>query len=273
MPLKFNDYEMEVAQAELAEAEASGGAGFWKPEKGTNVVRIIPATGTMKSPLRVTYQHSFNLPDGSFRSVICAKMEAKKPCVVCQRVDELRQSQSKDDQEVAKKLWAKRRVFANIIDRNKEEDGPKVWGFGKQIHEQLMALRTDTKGGGNYAHPVTGFDIIIKRKGEGLTTEYTVLPDRETTPLGPSDEVMQEWIDTQHNLNNFVRLTGDEEIYGYLDGEPEEQAAPRRPAPRQLASGSRQQQTPAARPAPVGSARRRTAEDDALDVEGEPVAD
>lgn len=279
MPLKYNDYEMEVAQGELEESEASGGANFLKVKPGKNYLRILPPVAGARSPFRVTYQHYINMPgvNGKSKSVICARLEAKKRCLVCEKVDELRQSQAQADQRAASDLFARRRVFANVIDRNDEEHGPKIWAFGKTVHEQLLALRTDEKGGGNYAHPEDGFDIIVERKGTGKNdTEYTVRGDRNSSPLGPSEEVMQEWIDTQHNLNTLVRLTGEEEVAGILDGEEAEE---RRPPPRQMTQGrgapstSARARAEARDPAPAArtSSRRRTAEDDAIDVEGEEV--
>ncbi len=290
MVLKYEDYDVDVAQGELDESE-QGGANFMKIKAGRNILRILPPPPGQRSPFRVTYQHYLNMP-GKTQSVICARLEAKQPCRVCQKVDELRASQSKADQDAASDLFARRRVFANVIDRNDEEHGPKIYAFGKTVHEQLLALRTDTRGGGNYAHPIEGFDIIIERKGTGKNdTEYTVRGDRNLSPLGPADDVMQEWIDTQHNLNLLAKLPEETKVAGFLgegDGEeeaeaPRGRAAPaagaRRAAPAQQEATPRvgarvAQQAQARRTAPAQTTTRtarRTAEDDAIDVEGESV--
>ncbi len=286
MVLKYNDYDVEAAQAELDESE-QGGANFFKVKAGKNYMRILPPPAGQRSPFRVTYQHYLNMPgaQGKTQSVICARLEAKQACLVCQKVDELRASQAKADQDAASDLFARRRVFCNVIDRNDEEHGPKIYAFGKTVHEQLLALRTDSKGGGNYVDPIDGFDIIIERKGTGKNdTEYTVRGDRNSSPLGPADDVMQEWIDTQHNLNLLAKLPESDKVAGYLGGGDDEEAeapAPARrgaPAARGAARGGAPQV--GARVAQAAVARRgdraparRTAEDDAIDVEGEAVAD
>jgi hypothetical protein len=211
---------------------------------------------------------------GKTQSVICAKLEAKQPCLVCAKVDELRQSQAKADQAAANDLFARRRVFCNVIDRNDEESGPKILAFGKTVHEQLLALRTDPKGGGNYVHPEDGFDVIIERKGTGKNdTEYTVRGDRNSSPLGPSVEVMQEWIDTQENLNSLAMLPSADKVAGYLSGEEvEDEPAPRArqvPARAGQASGFRREAAQTGRVAPQQTTSRRRAQDDAIDVEAE----
>ena len=286
--LKYNDYEDETAQAEQEESDASGGPGFVKIKEGKNYLRILPPTGEARSPFRVTYQHFINMPgaNGKTQSVICARMEAKKHCQVCEMVDRLRESQSKQDQDAANDLFVRRRVFCNVIDRNDEEAGPKVWAFGKQVHEQLLALRTDRKGGGNYVDPINGFDIIVDRKGTGKNnTEYTIRGNRDSSPLADSEEVMQEWIDTQHNLNQYARLPDNEKVAGLLPGGEEEEEE-ERPAPVRKPAAVAQRPSAAARaggsgryanapretaPAPKAAARpaRRTAEDDAIDIEPE----
>lgn len=280
MVLKYNDYDVEAAQAELDESE-QGGANFMKIKAGRNIMRILPPPAGQRSPFRVTYQHYLNMPgvSGKTQSVICARLEAKKPCLVCAKVEELRSSQAKADQDAASDLFARRRVFANVIDRNDEEHGPKIYAFGKTVHEQLLALRTDAKGGGNYAHPVDGFDIIVERKGTGKNdTEYTVRGDRNSSPLGPADDVMQEWIDTQHNLNLLAKLPESDKVAGYLGGgeEGEEAEAPPARGARRPAAAAAPQVGARVAQAAVSRGRapaRRTAEDDAIDVEGEAVAD
>ena len=275
MVLKYNDYDVETAEAETDESEA-GGANFFKVKAGKNYMRILPPPAGQRSPFRVTYQHYLNMPGttGKTQSVICARLEAKKPCLVCAKVDELRASQAKADQDAASDLFARRRVFCNVIDRNDEEHGPKIYAFGKTVHEQLLALRTDTKGGGNYVDPIKGFDIIVERKGTSKNdTEYTVRGDRNATPLGPADDVMQEWIDTQHNLNLLAKLPESEKVAGLIGGgdADEEAEAPARGARRPAAAEAPRVGARVAQAAVARSGRapaRRTAEDDAIDVEG-----
>lgn len=263
--VNYGSYEEEAAEQEKEDL-ASSGAEFMKLKVGRNTVRVLPPPPGKRSPFRQVYQHFIEMPGGA-KSVICARLEAKKPCAVCQQVDKLRQSKLDVDQKAANDLYARRRVFANVIDRSAPDAGPKVLGFGKQVHEQLVALRTDPDAGGDYCHPEHGFDIIIERTGTGKNdTKYTVFPSRKQSPLAKTVDKMQEWIDTQSNLDAFAKLPPIEEVRALLAGdeaaeEEEEEEKPRRPAPKAAAKAA---------PAAAGK-KRRTAEDDVIDVEAEEV--
>ena len=137
--LSFGTYDEEEASKEKEELQ-KGGNEFAKLKVGRNVFRILPPAPGRRSPFRVVFQHFIEMPGGS-KSVICARLESRKPCVVCAHVERLKKSQSHEDQKIADDLFARRRVFVNVIDRSDEEKGPKVLAVGKQVHEQLVALR------------------------------------------------------------------------------------------------------------------------------------
>jgi len=220
---RWGSYEMDAAQQEGEELASAGGNNFFKFEVGKNVIRFLPPPVGKKSPFRVVWQHSWNV-NGQFRSVTCPRYEAKQPCPVCAKADQLKGSANPADQERARDYFAKRRIFANVIDRQHPEEGPKVAAFGKTIHEALVALRTDPDAGGDFTHPETGFDIVIERKGTGKNdTEYKVLAARKATPLGDVN-----WIDQQANLDQFAKVLTPDEMREKLTGqraEPETREA------------------------------------------------
>lgn len=257
--LKFGEYDEETAAQEKEDLEA-GGAEFMKLKAGRNLVRILPPPPGQRKPFRTVYQHFIEIGPVK-QSVICARMEAKKPCAVCMKVEELRKSKNDLDQQMANSLFARRRVFANVIDRSEPDKGPKVLAFGKTVHEQLVALRSDEEAGANYVHPLTGHDIVIERTGTGKTdTKYKVMLGKQKA-LGPSDEVMQEWIDTQHDLNAYAKLPSLDDVRKLLSGETDESAEGEEEKPQARGGNGR------------GTGKRRSAEDDAIDTEGEEVAD
>lgn len=250
--LNYGEYDEETAAQEKEEASA-GGAKFWKPKVGRNVIRILPPAVGQKKLFRSVYQHWIEMVK---RSVTCARIEAKKPCAVCMKVDELKKSKLKIDQDMASELFAKRQVFVNIIDRSDAAAGVQVFRCGKTIHEQLLALRTDEEAGANYSHPLTGNDIVIERVGTGKNdTKYKVMLGKQK-PLGPDDNVMQEWIDMQHNLDQIAKLPTLDEVKQLLSGEmPDSSSDGDSSAPKGgKANGAR---------------KGRTAEDDVIDVEAE----
>lgn len=269
--LKYGKYDAETAAEEKEESESTGGAEMFKLAVGRNVLRILPPPVGSKSPFKTVYQHFVELP-GNRKSFICARLEAKKPCVICKKIEELKASTSKADREAADDLYARRRIFVNVIDRKNPEKGPMVMAIGKQVHEQLLALR-DEETGGDYCDPEEGFDVIIERTGTGKNdTKYKVFLTRKSSPLAgskddPDYDKMQEWIDTQNDLQKFARLPDQQEVAGLLDGggdEEEEEAPPKKPVKRLTSRASSGSSTSSKK-------SKRSAEDDAIDVEGEEV--
>lgn len=252
--LRFGDYDDETAKQDKEEAEASG-AEFVKLKVGRNIVRVLPPPSGEKKLFKVVYQHWI---EAIQKSVVCARIEAKKPCLVCQHVEKLKKSEAKAMQDLAKDLFPRRRVYVNVLVRGKEEEGPKVLACGKTIHEQLLSLRNDDVSGANYSHPLEGFDIVIERTGTSKNdTKYAVRMAQRPSPLdkGGDETKMQEWIDTQPDLNAYAKLPSAEEVTAMLtEGEEEEEDA----APPQRGGG-----------AAAGRKPQRRAQEDAIDVEAE----
>ncbi len=246
--VKYGSYDLEEAQKEKEALEA-GGADFMKLKVGRNVVRILPPAVGQRTPFKVVYQHFIDLP-GKKLVFVCPRFEAKRACPVCQKADQLKGSSAKADQDAASDFFARRRVYCNAIDRGEPDKGPQVLAFGKTVHEQLVALRADEDAGGDFCNPEEGFDIIIERSGTGKNdTKYVVRPARSTSALHPNAAVMQEWIDTQKNLNLLAKPPSPEELETMLRGGEDAPEEEERPKGR-----------------PVG--RKRSAEDDAIDTDG-----
>lgn len=252
--VKFGSYEVEAATEERQGMESSGGTEWMKLKPGRNVVRVLPPPMGKRSPFRTIYQHFISSPTGPI-VFVCPRLEQKQPCPACQKAEELRGARNEEDQRLANELFARRRVFCNVIDRAEPEKGPKVLGFGKTVHEQLIALREDEDAGGEFTHPLSGFDIIIERAGTGKNdTKYSVRPARNSSQLHDEGSVMQTWIDTQRNLDQFARVPSWDELRDMMAGKKRErdEAPPRRELQARTDD------------APKGRARR-SIEDDAVD--------
>jgi hypothetical protein len=221
---KYATFSLEDAESEEQELSKLGqGADFLKLKEGKNQLRFLPAKVGDKPFVRVQ-QHFIEPPGGKGFSFACPRIHAKKACPVCDRVDKLYATGNPRDEEEAKKLKPSLRVFANVIDRSDPERGVVVFGFGKTIYEQLIALRKDDSAGGDYMDPgPEGFDIVIERTGQGMKTEYKVWPARRTSPLGNDD-----WLEQMHSLARYAKVMTTEEIAAALGGQRESsRGAPR----------------------------------------------
>lgn len=258
--IKYGSYAPEAADKEAEDIErAASAAHYMRLVEGRNVIRILPPRMGKTSPFRTIFQHYLRVPGASGPMVInCLRMEAKQLCPVCVRADKLKASGNPADRDAAWDLFAKRRVFANVIDRKAPDRGVLIVGFGKQIHEQLVALRRDEEAGGDFSHPVRGFDVVVERTGSGKTdTKYKVRPVMKITPLSVDAVQAEEWLAALHNLDAEAALMSAEKIAESMAGGERE----RQPGEDDAAGDED--------PAPRGWRKSRTAEADVTDAEFE----
>ena len=211
---KFAEFTIEDAEQAEEELAKFGSADFFKPQNGKNVIRFLPALAGEKWAVQVM-QHFVDMPGGG-KSVgfVCPRVHAKRHCPACEKADRLRASGNPNDAELAKKLAPKPRIFANIIDRKNPEKGVQVFPFPKQVFDQLLAIRKNEEAGGDFTNPgPKGFDIIVQKTGEKLSTEYKVLAAREETPLGND-----EWLDQLNDLKRYAIPDTEEGLQRRLSG-------------------------------------------------------
>lgn len=220
--VKYGDYSVEEAEEDAKEMEdARSGGTFWKLKPGKARMRFLPPLPGRKWK-RVQYQHFVDVPGVGRVMFTCPRMEAKQPCRTCAQEQKFLASSNAADNRRARKLRARRRCMANVLDRSRPEDGPRVLAFGSMIENQLVDLRKDEDMGGNFIHPVEGFDILIIRTGLGPNdTEYKVIPADKGKACALSDDVKQanEWIGAQHNLDKYVKVYSEADIDKLLRGE------------------------------------------------------
>lgn len=217
---KYGSFSLDVAQREAEESErASTGADFFKPPPGECVIRLLPPKIGRSSPFRVVYQHFIEIPGASSSvSFTCPRMQAKtdrvpaRGCPACAKADELRERGHPTAYEMAGNFLPRRRIFANIVFRGDPERGVLIFPFGKQIHDQLLALRSNKDAGGDFCDPLNGFDVVINRTGTGLKTEYKVFPARKLSPLCEDEETANAWLESMHDLDRFARIPTEEEL-------------------------------------------------------------
>lgn len=251
---KYGEWTAEEATKDAEDLAALGsGAEFLKFKTGKNQLRFLPPRPGEK-PFVLVQQHFIDVPGTAGKSVVfvCPRVHAKKHCSACQQADVLRATGSPVDYERAGKLLPRLRVFANVIDRADPEAGVRVAAFGKQVYEQLIALRKNEEAGGNFTDPSpAGFDIIIEKSGEGMKTEYKVFPARKNSALGNED-----WLDAMHDLRRYARVPSEEEMARMLGGS---------------ARGSTVGQSAPTGRGGRGASKGRTAADDVIETDGEVV--
>jgi len=251
--VKFGSYTPEDAKAD-ADEMSRGVASYYKPEIGRNIIRFLPPPMGKKASVLI-HQHVIEIPgQQNPTSFCCPKVMDRRPCPACAKVEQLRASGNPVDYEEAGKLLPKIRVFRNVIDRKNPEKGPQVFAFGKMVNKDLVSLAIDEDAGGDYTHPIDGFDIIINREGQGLATKYKVLRVSKNSPLAVDAATMNNWIESQSDLEKNSKVPSMEEMRKIMGG-----VVGADDSIRQRTAATR---TPARKAA-------RTAEDDAMEVDEE----
>lgn len=217
--VSFGSFTIEEAEQHAQEkASARGGKWLRLPEGKTQIRWIPPALGAKWC--RVVYTHMVDTPTVKRVGFVCPRMEAKKPCPICDEAKRLSATNKERDRKKAKTLFPRRRLRANVIVRGKEHEGSKIFEFGPKIEDQLIMIRSDADFGGDFVHPIDGVDLIIIRTGMELATDYQVAVAKRGSPTLHEDvTVMNDLIKNQHNLEDTVEVLTPEEIAAKLQGE------------------------------------------------------
>ncbi len=182
--MAYGTYTADAAKRERKNLDAEG-SEFIKLPVGTTVLRVLPPFPGQDTPFFETHEHNVDIPGAKSKLRFkCPRLMADRPCPACDKVDALSRTGNPADREFAYQLRAQRKVYANVVIVKALERGVLTWTFGKRMHDYLVGLRDDEDKGGDFSHPVTGFNLIIERAGTGKTdTKYKIYPARNQTPL------------------------------------------------------------------------------------------
>lgn len=170
----------------------------FKPKTGINVIRILPPTWAELDQFGDhygvdVYIHSNIGPEkGSF---ICPSKMGGLPCPICEMRAKMEKTAT---QEELSSLVARKRVVIWVIDRDKPEEGPKIWGMPWTLDREIASLSVDKRRGAvlHIDHPNKGYDVEFTKEGEKKRTEYIgIRIDREPTPISDSPGRFKEWMD------------------------------------------------------------------------------
>lgn len=210
---------MDAMKSQLnAESQNSySNAEYDKLQQGKNVRRVLWPKGDSEYFYSDGYLHFGIGPDGKSVATCPKTWGQKEKCPICEMVEQLQKSKNKDDKKLADDIKAKRRIYINVINRDDEEETPKVLPIGATIFKGLLETICDADYG-DITDPDTGHDVTITRKGQGLKTEYTVLPKPKATPVSETqapEEIEAEMTD----LNSLFIKKSYDELKALLDGE------------------------------------------------------
>ena len=204
------DLDAIKSKLESLQNQTTTSNNFWKPEPGTQVVRIVPYKHNKDNPFVELYFH-YNLGQNK---TYMSPMSFGRPDPVQEFADKLKSTGDKDEWIQGKRLEPKMRTFVPVVVRGRESEGVKFWGFGKTVYQELLSVIADPDYG-DITDPVNGRDIGIERQTPAEAgNQYgktTVRVKPNQTPITEDKAVLTNLLDDQKDIREvYNELSYDE---------------------------------------------------------------
>jgi len=182
---------------------------FWRPPVGKSQVRIVPSAYDKKNPFK-----ELKFYYGITNKVMISPLNFGEKDPINLFAQKLREEYNKENYILAKKLDAKTRIFVPVVVRGEEDKGVRLWQFGKQVYEELLALAVDEEIG-DYTDISSGRDLTVETVGPEVTgTPYnrsSVRVRLKTSSLSEDSSTVETWLKEQPNPEElFKRYSFDE---------------------------------------------------------------
>lgn len=164
---------------------------FWKPQEGEQTIRLVcPADG---DPFKDYFFHYLDNVQG----FLSPKRNFGEDCPLDTYVRALWNEGSDESRRMAKKISAKQRFFAPVLVRGEEDQGIRVWGFGKRAYETLVGLVMNPEYG-DITDPESGTDLVVTyTKPVGASfPETKITPRRRSSALLEDTEKAAELLES-----------------------------------------------------------------------------
>jgi len=177
---------------------------YWKPkQEGKYQIRIVPSKNDPTNPFQEVFVHY-----GISKFPIYALTNWGEKDPIVEFATKLRTTNDKENWVLAKKLDPKMRIFAPVIVRGEEEQGVRLWEFGKEIYMQLLGIAED-EDYGDYTDINEGRDFTVDVvKGDvggrqGLKSSIRIKP--KTSPVSKDAAQIQTFLTEQPSILEVQR--------------------------------------------------------------------
>lgn len=157
------DIEKMKEKLNVLKNKGNGAGKFWKPQEGTQTVRILPTEDG--DPFKSFFFH-YNVGSEGF---LCPKANFGETCPVCDFVSNLYRQKDPESLEMAKKLGKKQRFFSPVLVRGEEKEGARIYGYSKGVYEKLIQTVLNPDYG----------DITDLNEGIDITIDYGKKPGKK----------------------------------------------------------------------------------------------
>ena len=206
--------KMKAKYTALQNRGRGNGASHWfRPQDGEQVIRIVPTADG--DPFKEFWLHYGVGRNPAFLSL---KRNYGQDDPLDNFVRALYKEGDEESIKMAKNLSAKQRFFSPVLVRGEEEKGVRIWGYGKQVYEQLLNLVLNPEYG----------DITDVDAGTDLTLQYgkpagaqfpqtNLTPRRKSSKLTKSADTTAELLDTIPDIESAFDKKSFDQIQTILD--------------------------------------------------------
>ena len=185
-----------------------GNKSMWfRPQDGEQVIRIVPTADG--DPFKEFWLHYGVGKNPAFLSL---KRNYGQDDPIDNFVRALYNEGDEESIKMAKSISAKQRFFSPVLVRGEEDKGVRIWGYGKQVYEQLLNLVLNPEYG-DITDVDTGTDLTLQYgKPAGAQFPQTNLtPRRKSSGLANTSEETTELLESIPDIEgSFDKKTFDE---------------------------------------------------------------
>lgn len=211
--------EEEINQLKKEKEESKGRRPFLKLDEGATSVRVAPPwSPAAKIPFKKVWLHQLKDPSNldsmaKFKVACNLKNETSRSCLICKKVGELRRTGDQMDKDIAYAWSSVRKYYAQVVMKEKVEDGWLLWEMSRTAYNELLKIMRDPDSGGDFTNPVEGYDLIIDRTGKGkFDTRYSYRLSRKSSEF-PKMELLNDMM----NLDVMSKEVTDEQAQAFLN--------------------------------------------------------
>ena len=216
--------DIELMRRKLAKlrgefTDRNGNSVWFRPDEGDTDIRIVPATDG--DPLK---EMSFHYNVGNHKGgILCPKRNFGEHCPICEFASSLwREGVDKNDEEskkLAKSLFVRQRYFSPVVIRGREDEGVKVYGYGKKAYELLLGYILDPEYG-DITDVLEGTDMLLtytKPTKPGAFPQTSLKMRRNTSPLLDDPDAIPALLDRMPDFDGLFERLSSAQIDAILD--------------------------------------------------------
>jgi hypothetical protein len=201
------DFEKMKAKRDALENRGNGKSVFWRPEDGEQTIRLLPTADG--DPFKQYWFH-YNL--GKNPGFLSPKKNFGEDDPLDDFIRNLYKDGSDESVKMAKDLSARQRFFSPVLVRGEEEQGVRLWGYGKMAYKELLNLVLNPEYG-DITDVSEGTDLVINygKPAGAQFPQTTITPRRRPSKLSENEDEVHSMLESIPDYNDvFERKTPDQ---------------------------------------------------------------